>query len=249
MRPYRPTMVQQLLPGDPPKRLHFANEMLRLFENFDNIIFSDEAHFTLEATINTRNTVFWDTSNPQIIQECPLHPQKVTAWVGLASWGLVGPFFFEEIHNDQPVTVTVNSDRYGELLRDSLMPALGYMEGFNGETWFQQDGAPPHTARRIMAYLRELFPDRVISKRGDIEWPPRSPDLSPLDFYLWGYLKGKVYINNPTSLAMLKDNITREMADIPNNTLKDVINNFRKRLLDCQVNNGGHLLNIIFGTQ
>lgn len=165
MRCYRPTIVQQLLPGDPPQRLHFANEMFRLFDNFDNIIFSDEAHFTLEATINTRNTVFWDTSNPQIIQECPLHPQKVTVWAGLASWVLVGPFFFEEIVNDEPVTVTINSDRYGELLRDSLMPALGYMEGFDEETWFQQDGAPPHTALRIMAYLRELFSCHLISKR------------------------------------------------------------------------------------
>ena len=40
--------------------------------------------------------------------------------------------------------------------------------------WFQQDDATSHTTRANMALLQEKFPGRVISRRGDINWPPRS---------------------------------------------------------------------------
>ena len=62
--------------------------------------------------------------------------------------------------------------------------------------------------------LRRLFPQRVISRFGDVPWPPRSPDLLAPDFFLWGYLKIKVYINRPTDLHALKENIREEIAKL-----------------------------------
>ena len=59
--------------------------------------------------------------------------------------------------------------------------------------YFQQDGATCHTRNETIALLREKFPDRVISRRGDNNWPPRSCDLTPCDFFLWGHVKDKVY--------------------------------------------------------
>ena len=59
-----------------------------------------------------------------------------------------------------------------------------------------------------------MFPQKLILRRGDITWPPRSPDLSPADFGLWGHLKSKVYANNPTTLRQLKMNIQQEMEAI-----------------------------------
>ena len=58
---------------------------------------------------------------------------------------------------------------------------------------------------------------------------PRSPDLTPLDFYLWGYLKSKVYIDKPRTGAQLKTNIEREIAAIPRATLEKMIKNAEKR--------------------
>jgi hypothetical protein len=52
-----------------------------------------------------------------------------------------------------------------------------------------------------MQFLREFFGDHLISKG---LWPPRSPDLSPADFFL----KGIIYKNNPHTLDDLKRNIT-----------------------------------------
>lgn len=98
-----------------------------------------------------------------------------------------------------------------------------------------------------MNYLKATFPDRLIALGcGNMVWPPRSPDLSPLDFYLWGSLKGKVYQNNPTTLSQLKANIEREMAAITKETLKAVIGSYRNRLIECLARNGGHLTNVVF---
>jgi hypothetical protein len=55
----------------------------------------------------------------------------------------------------------------------------------DGEHWFQQDGETAHTARASMALLREVFPGRVLSNLGDINWPPRSPNLTAPEFSCW----------------------------------------------------------------
>ena len=61
----------------------------------------------------------------------------------------------------------------------------------NGTLWFQQDCATAHTAVISIAALRRLFPQRVISRFGDVPWPPRSPDLTAPDFFLWVIWKVK----------------------------------------------------------
>ncbi|KAJ4432435.1 hypothetical protein ANN_21054 [Periplaneta americana] len=53
-----------------------------------------------------------------------------------------------------------------------------------GTFWFQQNGATPHYGRRVMDFLNQMFPGRWIRRKGNIEWPARSPDLNPLDFFL-----------------------------------------------------------------
>ncbi|GBO06753.1 hypothetical protein AVEN_202694-1 [Araneus ventricosus] len=74
------------------------------------------------------------------------------------------------------------------MLRNFLQP--NQYEHGNLAVWFQQDGA---TAGIWMDLLKEIFPKRLISLRGNISWPARSPDLSPCDYFLWGYLKLEVY--------------------------------------------------------
>jgi hypothetical protein len=61
------------------------------------------------------------------------------------------------------------------------------------------EGAPPHYHRIVRAYLDDTLPDRWIGRRGAIECPPRSPDFTPLDLYLWGTLKDEVYRQKPAT--------------------------------------------------
>ncbi|GFT21277.1 uncharacterized protein TNCV_3815731 [Trichonephila clavipes] len=82
------------------------------------------------------------------------------------------------------------------------------------ELWFQQDGATFHTARATIDLLKDTFGDCLISRFVPVNWPPRSCDLTPLDFFLWGYVKSLVYADKPQMLDHLEDNIRRVIADI-----------------------------------
>jgi hypothetical protein len=78
-----------------------------------------------------------------------------------------------------------------------------------------------------MTYLGSVFLGRLISKR---LWPPRCPDLSPPDFFLWGRLKDTVYSNHPHTLPELQANIQRTVDGISTGTLQNVVANMIRRV-------------------
>ena len=82
------------------------------------------------------------------------------------------------------------------------------------DMWFQQDGATSHTARVTIDLLEGKFCERVVSRNGSVEWPPRSCDLTPLDFFLWGHIKSLVYANKPATLDHLKDKCQRSDRNV-----------------------------------
>ena len=94
---------------------------------------------------------------------------------------MIGPYFFEDQAGG---AVTVNSARYTEMLRTFLEPELQRLGVETQTLWFQQGGATAHTVRNAMRLLNEMFSARVFSRRGNIEWPARSPDLNACDFLL-----------------------------------------------------------------
>ena len=114
------------------------------------------------------------------------------------------------------------------------------------EFFFQQDGAPSHTAM-VMESLRSKFPGKLISRFGDFEWPSRSPDITPSDFFLWDYLKGKIYENNPRSLEDLRMNIRTGISMISSSVLVTVMESMTKRMQLCLEEEGKHLKTVVFG--
>ncbi|XP_011860063.1 PREDICTED: uncharacterized protein LOC105557424 [Vollenhovia emeryi] len=94
------------------------------------------------------------------------------------------------------------------MLNEFLLPELDEQD--LEDMWFQQDGATTHTARATMDILKETFPGCLISRFGDMHWPARSPDLTVPDFFVWGFLKSRVYASKPQTLAALKENIRHE---------------------------------------
>ena len=111
--------------------------------------------------------------------------------------------------------MTVTGARYQEMLEWKLVPQLARQRIPLSRPWFQQDGAAPHTTHGVLAYLGEVFPGKVVSKGGDVMWPPRSPDLSPLDFFLWGHLKAQVYATPLKSLGKLQRRLRVAIRSIP----------------------------------
>ncbi|GFU60108.1 uncharacterized protein TNCV_3144661 [Trichonephila clavipes] len=151
------------------------------------ILFSDEAHFWLNGDVNKENFRIWSEANPLVYVETPLHPEKLTG----ALYVLVESFF----KNDEGHNVTVNGDRYRAMITNFFIPELNNHDV--QELWFQQDGATYHTARATIDLLKDTFGDRLISRFGPVNWPPRSCDLTPLDYFLWGYVKSLVYADKP----------------------------------------------------
>ncbi|GFW34124.1 uncharacterized protein TNCV_288061 [Trichonephila clavipes] len=157
-----------------------------------------------------------------------------------ALYGLVESFF----KNDEGHNVTVNSDRYRAMITNFFIPELNNHDV--QELWFQQDGATCHTARAAFDLLKDTFGDRLISRFGPVNWPPRSCDLTPLDYFLWGYVKSLVYADKPQTLDHLEDNICRVIADIRPQMLEKVIENWTSRLDYIRASRGSPMPEIIF---
>ncbi|GFV81149.1 autophagy-related protein 13 [Trichonephila clavipes] len=106
------------------------------------------------------------------------------------------------------ITETVNAQRYLTLLRETVVPCL-IQRGQISNVTFMQDGATSHTANPVKAFLIQTFgEDRIVSRRCRHPWSPRSPDLAPANFWLWGYLKSRVYLSGPSSVSGLKEEVS-----------------------------------------
>ena len=62
--------------------------------------------------------------------------------------------------------------------------------------------------------LRHVFEDYIISRKANVVSPPRSCDLTPLDYYLWGAVKDKCYADKPETINALKNNILEAIGEI-----------------------------------
>lgn len=120
--------------------------------------------------------------------------EKLTVWLGIFGRKIVGPFYFK---------TSVNGERYFYMLQNMVGPQLNEM---GWPHYFMHDGAPPHITNPVRNWLDQNFPNQWIGRFGPIPWAPRSPDLNPLDFFLWGSLKNKVFQNSITTLDDLKVN-------------------------------------------
>ena len=136
-------------------------------------------------------------------------------------------------------------DRYRTMLNEFLFTKIEDEDIDN--IWFQQDGATCHTAEVTLVVLRPVFKDRIISRRAEVVWPPRSCDLTLLDYYLWGALKDRCYSDKPETIDALKDNNIREaIGEIQLPTIDNVLKNWTDRVGYCMASRGSHLNEIIF---
>lgn len=211
--PYKICIVQELSQNDMQRRIQFCQWFTQRAQNVRfmyNIIIGDEAAFHMNGTVSTQNVRCYSPQGhpPQDFKyEKSNDRHKLHVWVGLCGNGrIVGPHFFDR---------NVNGGIYGEMLQNVVFPVVAhnyqsYGPVFDGLWWFQ-DGAPPHRSLAVRRLLRTRFENRVVALHHPVEWPPRSPDLTPLDFFLWGYLKERVFSRPPPDLATLRRRIVDEV--------------------------------------
>ena len=251
--PYKIQMFQQLCEDDCDRRIQFCEEMSQKITEdpnlLKNICFSDESTFFLNGFVNKHNCRYWDNTNPFVFREDHTQfPEKVNVWAGILGDEIIGPVFIEG---------NLTGQLYLQCLEDVIDPLItqsvetqvdgdGNMMLNEEKLHFQQDGAPPHYAVPVREWLNERFPRRWIGRRGIQEWPARSPDLTPLDFFLWGYLKTEVYKTPVHDLPELRARISRECRNITRETFEKVRREFENRLYYCLANNGSHFEHVTY---
>lgn len=227
--PYKVQVVQELKEPDSGLRLqycHWFNQNLNDNDILDISFFSDEAWFHLSGYVNSQNYRTWGAENPHVFMETTLHPIKVGVWVAMSRRRIIGPIFFQG---------TVTAEVYRNQIIDTFLNELHDDELQYG--FFQQDGAPAHTSRETLRYLEEYFGERLISLG---RYPPRSPDLTPLDFCLFGRLKNNIYKRRLHTAEELKLAIQREIENVTQNDLENIFENMKRRVHLCIANNGHH---------
>jgi hypothetical protein len=106
---------------------------------------------------------------------------------------------------------------------------------------FQQDGAPPHFANDVREFLDVNFPRRWIGRGRWKQWPPRSPDLTSLDFYVWVYVKQTVHSETINDIEQLKQWITAAIESVTPDVLGRVWQEMEYRLDVCRATNGAYI--------
>ena len=93
----------------------------------------------------------------------------------------------------------------------------------------------------VREFLNETFPNRWIGRDGPIPWPPRSPDITPLDFFLWGYVKDIVYKTKVRDIDDLKQRTSNAMTTIDEAMLQRTWLEIEYRLDVLRAINGAHI--------
>ena len=109
---------------------------------------------------------------------------------------------------------------------------------------FQHDGAPPNYDGRVIRLLNENLPSAWVGRRGPNNWPARSPDLTPLDFLLWGYVKELVFRTQCRNVTQLKRRITTAVRIINGVMLGNFWKSLKERLNAVIREDSGHFENL-----
>jgi len=127
---------------------------------------------------------------------------------------------------------------YEHLLQETLRLTS---EEFHPCIIFLQDGALPHWGSHVRRFLDAAFLDRWIGRDGPTPWPPRSPDITPLDFFLWRYVKDKVFWTPVPDITNLKARITDAFATITEHMLENTWREIDYRLDVLRATKAAHV--------
>lgn len=224
---YKSHVVHGLLEDDPDRRMQFCSSIIE-FHELDpywhaQIVFSDESTFYRNGVVNRHNCNYYNTENPHILEQTTLKSKGITVWAAVNINGVLSYDISDS---------TMTGTRYAQVLNQHVLPH--FMVPEMNQAIFQQDGASPHYANPVKQLLNEHLRGRWIGRGSDfLDWPPRSPDLTVCDFFLWGYLKEHVYSHSFDSDEDLKHSIEEELLRIPPNFFFNAYSSFIKRCYQC----------------
>ena len=176
---YRITTQPKLSYDHKKRRISFAYWVRKALRKEDHgmILFTDEKYFTLGGIFNRQNDRVYAANRQEAdkqggINQKMKYPKKIMVWLGASKNGLTSPIIFEPgetlSHKNYVDVILPHGKAEGErLLGDDFI--------------YQQDHATPHTHQKSLEWCEENLKHFIDNHR----WPPNSPDLNVLDYYVW----------------------------------------------------------------
>lgn len=237
LHPYHVVLHQALYDGDFDRRLdhcHWLIEMCNENPQFmSQVLWTDEASFSSDGNLNIHNAHYWSANNPHwMLQIEHQNRWSVNVWCGILGDNIIGPFVFNG---------HLNGQMYLNFLRNELPVLLEDVAlDTRASMWYQHDGCPAHFSREVRDFLDISYPNRWIGRGSLFPWPARSPDLTVLDFYLWGRIKDLVFKTRPTTPENMVERIQGAIQNISRAEIETSVFSTRRRLEQCILNNGQH---------
>lgn len=221
---YKMQMGQILSPAVKNRRIINSVKLLNKLKHPKNPnmlwFFSDEKNFCQDQAQNSQNNrwlAICSKDVPKVMKT--KYPATVMVLGVVSSEGhVMPPHIFE-------VGLRVNTATYLEVMEQVVLPWIRGVVGDRPWVW-QQDSAPCHVSHKAMSWLQEHCYD-VVTK--DM-WPPSSPDLNPMDYFVWGYLEARVNRRPHTTKASLISSIREQFAAMPKGLVTKACARFRGRI-------------------
>lgn len=245
--PYKIFIRHELKNGDRARRLQFCRRFCNNFHNprfVHNVVIGDECSFGMNGSVSTQNVRMYAPKGqpPDFYFEKNSDRRKVNVWAAVCgNHSVIGPYFFDG---------NVNGREYLNMLNNFALPNLAQsyniydiQQAAHHRLWWFQDGATPHRTIPVRRRIRQVFGARVAALGHDQEWPARSPDLTPCDYFLWGYIKQKVYKTPPATIADLRRRIVSAFDELRQHPemIRNVIQEMNTRAEKCIQLNGDHV--------
>jgi hypothetical protein len=222
--------VSRISPAVRNRRAERCRFLYRCYKNDDvkYMCFQDEKDFTLEVPSNRQNNRVNSLGRKMDIEPQRLYHEQSRFSLKLmvsccVSWNGKTEIFFVN-----PQQTKVTSEVFVEHLEQELLPACEVLFP-HGDYILVLDGATSHSAKRTQDYLRTYAPRFVSAEK----WPPTSPDLNPMDYYVWDALQEKVYEGRRdpfTSLDELQTMIKECWQLIPLAGIRRAISQWKRRI-------------------
>lgn len=157
----------------------------------------------------------------------------VNYWAGIIGDRLIGPV---------EIPPRMTGLQFLDFIRDRLPLLLQRVPlNIRRDMWLQLDGASIHYLREVRDFLNDRYADRWIGRGSEYPWPANSPDLSPLDYFLWGFIKQDVYKTPVRDENHLRQKVRLAARKVSREMLQRTRTNFRKRIRMCIRQEGGYI--------
>jgi len=159
-------------------------------------------------------------------------------WSAISTHGIIGLFFVLWHRHQRTIQEHVGKQFHP--------PSLGNRSTYTHTVVHAGWSLSTHTANVVLDFLYKTFNLRLLSHRfperheGGKLWPPHNPDINPCDFFLWGFLKVKVFQRRPEIVAQLRAHIVKLCRALSEDFCQ-VVTNASVRLQEAVRQNGDHI--------